>query len=176
MPVQPYLQATLVLLVAVAAINDLTTRRIPNRLLLAGLAAALALHALSAAPGAALGASLLGLAAGFAMFLPLYLLGGTAAGDVKLMATVGAFVGPAAALNIAVLSWCAGGAMALLILARRGRLRRAWANAVALLRPWLQRAAGLPAPAAVLSEGSVGTMPYGVAIALGTVAALSGLA
>jgi prepilin peptidase CpaA len=62
-----------------------------------------------------------------------------AAGDVKLMAMVGAFAGPWPALQIAVLAVLAGGVIALLML--------------------------LPRQA---SKASVGGIPYGAAIALGT--------
>ncbi|TFW31664.1 prepilin peptidase, partial [Massilia horti] len=124
------------------------------------------------APLAALGASLLGALAGLLMFLPLYALGGTAAGDVKLMATVGAFVGAAGAFEISVLSWCAGGVMGLAIVLVKGRLRPALANVLALLRPLWQRARGIPAVPEPLPAPSVGTMPYGLAIAVATLFAL----
>jgi prepilin peptidase CpaA len=169
MPVQSYLDLSLLLLVVSAAINDLATRRIPNRLLLAGWALALPLHALGPGPGSALLAAFGGAATGLLVFLPLYLLRGTAAGDVKLMATVGAFVGPAAALQVAVLSWCAGGLLGLLIILRNGRLRQALANVRLLLAPLLMPGARLAPPPA---QASVGGMPYGVAIAMGTVYAL----
>jgi prepilin peptidase CpaA len=173
MPVQPYLDLAVLLLVVSAAVQDLAARRIPNRLLLAGWLVALPLHALGASPGAALLASLGGAGAGFLLFLPLYLLRGMAAGDVKLMATVGAFVGPTSALEIAVLTWCAGGLMGLAIVLAKGRLRAALGNAADLLRPWLLRLAALPAPAAPMRQPSVGSMPYGVAIAAGTLLVLA---
>jgi prepilin peptidase CpaA len=176
MPIQSYLDLCLLLLVVIAAINDLASRRIPNRLLLAAWALALPLHLLSPAPGSALLGALGGAAVGLLLFLPLYLLGGTAAGDVKLMATIGAFVGPAEAFHITMLAWCAGGAMALLLMIRHGRVRAALANTRALLRPLLMRAAGIPAAPEPAPAASVGSMPYGVAIALGTLAALLGWA
>jgi prepilin peptidase CpaA len=172
MNVQPYLELSLLLLVAAAAINDLVSRRIPNSLLLVGWLCVLPLHILSVAPGSALAASLGGTVTGFAIFLPLYLLRGMAAGDVKLMATVGAFVGPADAFSIAIMSWCAGGVMALLIIVARGRLRAAFANVGDLLRPLLMRAARMPAVTEPMRQPSVGSMPYGLAIAVGTIALL----
>jgi prepilin peptidase CpaA len=164
MPVQTCLELALLALVAGAAVSDLATRRIPNKLLLLALLAAIPLQS---AAGAVVPA-LLGLATGLLLFLPLYLLRGMAAGDVKLMATVGAFAGPAATFQIAILAWCAGGAMALVLLACRGRLRAALANLRSLLRPLLMRAAGMPALAEPAGP-SVGSMPYGLAIALGTI-------
>jgi prepilin peptidase CpaA len=170
MNIQPCLDLLLILLVVTAAINDLVSRRIPNSLLLVGWLCVLPLQMLGPAPATALAACLGGALAGFAIFLPLYLMRGMAAGDVKLMATVGAFVGPASAFSIAMLSWCAGGVMALLIIVFQGRLRVAFANVGDLLRPLLMRAARMPAATEPMRQPSVGSMPYGLAIAVGTMA------
>ncbi|MET0319114.1 MAG: prepilin peptidase, partial [Duganella sp.] len=92
-----------------------------------------------------------------------------AAGDVKLMAMVGAFVGPAAAFHIAVLAYLAGGLLALAMLLRKGHWRQLWRNLVVLLKPWLGRLIGLPLVATPRQAiVSVGGMPYGVAIAAAT--------
>lgn len=172
MPVQPYLELVLILLVVSTAITDLVSRRIPNRMLLGAWLCVLPLQSLSATPGAALLACLGGATAGFLMFLPLYLLRGMAAGDVKLMATVGAFVGPLGAFHIALLSWCIGGIIALLIIACKGSIRTALGNMHDLLRPLWMRVVGLPAATEPMRQPSVGMMPYGVAIALGTMTLL----
>jgi prepilin peptidase CpaA len=173
MPVQHCLELSLLLLVVAAAINDLASRRIPNRLLMVGWLVVLPLHLLGETPVGGLVACLGGAAIGLLIFLPLYLLRGMAAGDVKLMATVGAFVGPLDASHIAVLSWCAGGVMALLIVIFKGRLRNAFANVRDLLRPLLMRAVGMPAVPEPMRRESVGSMPYGLAIAIGTIALLT---
>lgn len=165
MLVAPYLDTLLLLLVAAAAINDLVSRRIPNLLLLAGLAGALVLHAISPDPGAALLACLGGAMLGLVLFLPFYLLRSMAAGDVKMMATVGAFTGPAVAFHIAVIAWCAGGVMALAIILFRGRLRLALANVRGIFRRAMLR---LPSGSETVTE-SAGSLPYGVAIAAGTI-------
>jgi prepilin peptidase CpaA len=169
MAVEQYLAVTLLLLVSIAAVSDLATRRIPNSLLLAGLACVLVLRLLSSNPGSSLLAALGGMGLGLAMFLPFYLLRGMAAGDVKMMAVVGAFAGPDDAFQIAVLSWCAGGVMALLLVLLRGRLRLVLANLGIMLRGVTPGAetTGSPAPT------SAGSMPYGVAIAVGTVLVLA---
>ena len=170
MPIEQYLTVTLLLLVSIAALSDLATRRIPNRLLLAGLAGVLVLRLLSANPGSSLLAALGGMGLGLAMFLPFYLLRGMAAGDVKMMAVVGAFAGPDDAVQIAVLSWCAGGVMALLLVLLRGRLRLVLANLGSILRGATTPAADMSGPPGHTSAGS---MPYGVAIAVGTVVVLA---
>jgi prepilin peptidase CpaA len=168
MPVSVYLDLLLLLLVVGAAVYDLATRRIPNRLLLAGALGALALQLCSAAPASALGASLAGALTGLLLFLPLYCLRGMAAGDVKLLAAVGAFGAPGEVVQIAVWSVCAGGVMALVVVIATGRLRIAAANIIGLLRPLLMRLAGMPAAAEPLRSASVGAIPYGLAIACGT--------
>ena len=165
MVVAPYLDTLLLLLVAAAAINDLVSRRIPNLLLLTGLVGALVLHAISPDPGAALLACLGGAVLGLVLFLPLYLLRSMAAGDVKMMATVGAFTGPAVAFHIAIIAWCAGGVMALAIILFSGKLRLALTNLGGIFRRAMLR---LPAGSETVAE-SAGSMPYGVAIAAGTI-------
>ena len=173
MHVAPYLDTLLLLMVVAAAINDLASRRIPNRLLAAGLGGALVLHLMSPQPLPALLAWAAGACVGLLVFLPFYLVRGMAAGDVKMMAAVGAFTGPAEALHIAILAWCVGGAMALAIIVVKGRLRMALANLWAILRPVLLR---LPSTAGAggAPRASAGSLPYGVAIAAGTVAVLVG--
>jgi prepilin peptidase CpaA len=166
MPVHTALDVSLLVLVTLAAVNDLASRRIPNRLLLLAWAVALPLQGALGA-GALLDA-LAGGACGMLLFLPLYLLGGMAAGDVKLMATVGAFVGAAGALQIAVLAWCAGGVMALAMVIGRGHVRAVLANLRGLIGLLLMRTAGIPVASTAASTSSVGGMPYGLAIAAAT--------
>jgi prepilin peptidase CpaA len=169
MPIEQYLNVFLLLLVSIAAVNDLATRRIPNRLLLAGLAGALILHLASGEPGPALLGAFAGLGLGLAVFLPFYMMRGMAAGDVKLMAVVGAFTGPGIAFEIAVLTWCAGGVMALAVVLARGRMRLALGNIGRMLIGMMTPGIGMLAPE---QENSAGSMPYGLAIAAGTIIAL----
>lgn len=173
MLVTPYLDVLLLVVVMAAAVNDLASRRIPNRLLLAAALGAIVLHLLSPTPLHAVLGAVAGAMTGLLVFLPFYLVRGMAAGDVKMMATVGAFTGPAEALQIAILAWCAGGVMAIAIIIFKGRLRRAMANVWALARPLLHQPAQ-PATAASGEPDSVGSMPYGVAIAAGTIVVLVG--
>jgi prepilin peptidase CpaA len=172
MPYQIYLELILVALLLGAASFDLSQRKIPNRLLLPGVLCALLLHLFSGTPMNVISTGLAGMATGFGLFLPLYLVRGMAAGDVKLMATVGAFCGPAQTLTIAIATFCIGGILALLIVAMSGRTREAMANMSALLRPIMLRLAKTAQPPGPGAPASVGNMPYGLAIALGTFAVL----
>ncbi|HHW15700.1 MAG TPA: hypothetical protein GXX28_12345 [Firmicutes bacterium] len=182
--------ALLAAIVLLAAAGDVRSRRIPNLLTLPGLVLGLLLGAL-AAGWMGFWQSLLGAAAGLGLlFLP-FALGGLGAGDVKLLAMVGAFGGPAFAFRSFLAAALIGGAASALLLWRAGRLgatlRVALWNTAALvssalpflpLRPLPTDAggrgaageAGGEAPAASAAPAAA-TLPYGVAITLGTVAA-----
>lgn len=118
----PLLSVSLALLVLAAAGWDLAERRIPNRLLLAGLVWAVLLQALRGP--VYLAAPLAGLMTGFLVFLPLYMMRAMGAGDVKLMAVVGAFAGPVLTLYMALAAAMAGGLLALGYLVAPGTTRK----------------------------------------------------
>jgi prepilin peptidase CpaA len=85
------------------------------------------------------------------------------------MAMVGAFAGPADALQVAVLAYIIGGVMALLMLLCSGRRRDGWRNLVQIGKPLLLRSLGVPLQPVPLAPGaSIGGVPYGLAVALAT--------
>lgn len=120
----------LLVLVGVAVICDLRTREIPDWIPLAMIAwACLAtvagLHRVTWM-GGVIGALLgLGLAGG------VFYLGGLGGGDVKLLAAIGAAVGPVALLSILAWMAVAGAVLALLALAR-GQRQFAYGPAIAV--------------------------------------------
>lgn len=71
-----------------------------------------------------LATSLQGIGLALLVYLPLYLLRGIGAGDVKLMAALGAITGPANWLLIFVLTAVLGGIAAIVLVTVRGRLRQ----------------------------------------------------
>jgi prepilin peptidase CpaA len=153
-----------------ACITDLRTRRIPNYLTLGGALAAMfyavAVHGLSG-----LGLSLAGWGAGLIVFLPVFLLGGLGAGDVKLVACLGAWLGPTLALWTALYGAVAGGIMALIVALATGYLRTAVDNVYQLAMHF--RIVGIkPHPELTLERGRGPRLPYAVPIAAGMVAAL----
>src|ERR1043166_695491 len=82
-------QMVAIALGVVASACDLRNRRIPNLLTFGGAVAAIVFSLLAhGAPG--LWISLGGWVVGVALFLPFWLLGGMGAGDVKLLACLGA--------------------------------------------------------------------------------------
>ena len=91
---------------------DLRHRRVPNQLILAGLASGLLIASMPGSNG--LVSAVSGAAIGMAMLMPFYWAKGMAAGDVKLMGAAGAFLGPAAALESVLFTFLTGGVMALI--------------------------------------------------------------
>ena len=67
-------------------------------------------------------ASFAGFVVGLALMMPGHLLGATGAGDVKLMAAVGAVVGPSTVVTAFLFTAVAGGVLAVVVAKRRGRL------------------------------------------------------
>lgn len=168
MAMQQVLPAILLLgLLGIAVVSDLRRHRIANLLVLLGLALGLASQA-HAGGWAGLGDGLLGMLIGFAVFLPLYALGGMAAGDVKLMAMAGAFLAPSAALWAALLSLIAGALCGMLLVLARGQLGQTLGRYGLMLRTRTYLA-----PAADEVAGK--PFPYSIAIALGSLASLYGL-
>lgn len=177
----PALNMTLILLFAglIAAVAfDLHSRRIPNKLVLAGLTSALALHAFAlystATPlaGPAWWSPLAGIAAGFALMLPLHLLRAMGAGDVKLMAMVGAFIGPAAVLSAALYTLLAGGLLSLVFMLGRGVAAQTLANIRFMLTDWALRSSSGQGVRLPPLQTTAARLPYALAIALGSAAAL----
>lgn len=112
-----------------------------------------------------MGAWLAGAVVGLLLFLPLYLLRGMAAGDVKLLAMVGAWIGPLLVFEAALATCLIGGVWLLALTARRRQFKKALGNVLSLVHPAM-RGGG------AASIESVGSVPYGVAIATGTVVVL----
>ena len=159
--------ALLLLLVLAAVVFDVRSHRIPNWLVFAGLLIGIAFHTfLSYEWG--LGYALKGAAVGFGLFLPLYVLRGMGAGDVKLMAMVGAFLGPASALGAVLTTLVAGGVLAIGAALWKGALPRLLANIRFMLSHAAVRVVSGAAAGIEAAPTSAGTLPYAVAIAAGT--------
>lgn len=172
MPQYSLLDLSLCTLLFFACLYDLSQRRIPNRLLALGLLATLVLHAVLATPLALISSVLAGFVTGLVMFLPLYVAHAMAAGDVKLMATVGAFTGPALCFEIGLATYCAGGLLSIGMIVAKGHARIGAANLAALIKPLFLRIGGVPLVDEPLPHPSVGNMPYALAITAGTLTML----
>lgn len=160
----------LLVLLAAAAVSDYRTFRIPNWITVGGLLFALVYNTVvppywhagwTWAPA--------GMLLGFGAMLPLYLLRALGAGDVKLMAMVGAFLGLTGTAWALLFCVVTGGVAALGFALRKRVLGPMLANAGGVLRGmlWSTVARGNPRlqPGAV---DSVGKLAYGISIAIGT--------
>jgi prepilin peptidase CpaA len=107
--------------VGAGAFIDLRTRRVPNALTIPLAVAGLACAA-GGVSGLSVRAALIGLMLGLVFMLPGYVFGATGAGDVKLLAAAGAWLGPAH-IGVAFLyTAIVGGVLALVVARRRRRL------------------------------------------------------
>jgi prepilin peptidase CpaA len=154
----------LIVFACTAAWWDATTHRIPNRLTVTGLAAALILRA-------PLGLDVLrqGLAgAGIALLVGLvfYALRAIGGGDVKLLAGVGAFLGSAHIAGALALIAVLGAAFALASVVRQGVLPLLLFNTLDLVKSLASL--GQAGERRKLNSPAALTVPYGVPIALGT--------
>jgi prepilin peptidase CpaA len=171
--------AALALLVLTALMFDVRQRRIPNTLVLLALAGGLLINLigphiwlrgtglLTLYPGAlGIKGAVLGALTGLAVFLPFYLLRAMGAGDVKLMAGIGAFVGPAATINLALFILVTGGVLAV--------VRMVWVRKTQLVLFNVATALGQWVPGSVTRfdpvTQSADRMPYGLAMAGGLLA------
>jgi prepilin peptidase CpaA len=155
---------TLAASVGTAAVIDIRTRRIPNWLTLGSAVAGLALAA-TGASGISPGWSLLGLIAGGLLMMPGHVLGATGAGDVKLLAAVGAIVGLGSIGMVFLWSAIAGGILAIGVGLWRRRL------GLTLRRTACLVVAPGTTKADVESSGANNRFAYAPAIALGALLA-----
>jgi prepilin peptidase CpaA len=112
-----------------------------------------------------------GLGLGFVLYFPLYLIRARGAGDVKLLAAVGAIAGPLNCFWIFLLTAILGGIIALLLLIFRSRVRQTFFNVGWIIRDLLH----LQAPWRSSDELDVTTnkgmrLPHGAMIAVGVLA------
>jgi prepilin peptidase CpaA len=117
---QPFLQLILASVLLVAGVTDLRSCKIPNWLTISAMAGGLLSHSLLNGLSGLL-FSVKGLGLGLAMFLILYIVGGMGAGDVKLLAAVGSFIGAEGVFSAGIIAMLLGGLYAMaLIIARCG--------------------------------------------------------
>jgi len=153
-----------------ACITDLRSARIPNALTFSALALGLLFHVL-APSGSGLLAAFAGLLAGLLVFFPFFALGAMGAGDVKLMAALGVWLGWQPVIQVALYGAVAGGVLAIVLAMWRGYLRTALQNILALFRYWA--VVGIkPLPELTLEAGTGLRLPYALPIMVGLVVTL----
>ena len=160
----------LLLVVFGAAVYDVRYRRIPNWISMSGVLLGIGLNAFlyQGWPGVQL--SLQGLAMGFGVYFLLYMLRAMGAGDVKLMAAVGAIVGWRDWFGTFLITAIIGGIMALILVAYKRRMKKTLWNVSFILS---EIKSGRPAYMGkeeldVRSPRALG-LPHGAVIAVGTI-------
>jgi prepilin peptidase CpaA len=162
--------AVAIAIAAIACVTDLRTRRIPNVLTFGAAAAGLVFHLIAGGvPGAMTSAG--GWVMGFALFFPMFMLGGLGAGDVKLLAAFGAWLGPWTVFFVAMYSAIAGGVFGIAVALGTGYLRTALHNIGFLLRFW--KTVGIkPVEGLTLESGKGPRLAYAVPMLTGLLVTL----
>ena len=150
------------MLLVIACVTDVRWRRIPNALVvtlaLTGFAFSVWVEPWLVGLGRAMG----GLALGFGIWIVFYVIGAIGAGDVKLFAAAGAWLGPAATWRAALVGAAIGGVLAIVMLVRERRTRQGLENVMTSISTRSM---------AVLATATGGSnsrqLPYGVALACG---------
>ena len=166
--------ASLSALLGVALHCDLRTRRIPNSLVLTGMALGLLFQAGAPAGDGLLAAhhagsrglafAALGAVVGLALLMPLHLLRALGAGDVKLFAMAGVWLGPVPIAHAALWTLLAGGALSVATALGAGRMRSVASTTRTQFGALLWR---LPEASPAAPSGAGMRLPYAVAIAAG---------
>jgi prepilin peptidase CpaA len=158
----------------VACISDCRSYKIPNWLTFGGSAFALIYSAvIPFSPHLGFGWSVGGFTLGLSLMLPLYMLGMMGAGDVKLMAMVGAFLGMTQTLYAVLFVFSSGGLTVLaLALWHRTLLNMIGRMKLTLTSMLFSTMDGLQLHRSSLGNESVGKLPYALSIPFGTAAFL----
>jgi prepilin peptidase CpaA len=159
----------LVPLALIIGYYDVRYRRIPNAFVLAALAAGLSMNGIfGGLPGIA--ASLGGCGLAFVLMFILHIFGAMGAGDVKLFAAIGAITGAQLVVPTFVVVVLTGGLLAIVSIIRAGTvittLHRVLQILVGLLPGW-------QIPRFAVPTDRTHTIPYGVAITMGSIIAIA---
>lgn len=125
-----------------------------------------------------LGMSLLGTVVGLALLMPAYAIGGMGAGDVKLLAGVGAWVGVTTTFYAFCLSAVIGGVIAVGMVLCAGKWHKHKGQFFYILNEFIAvRDPSKLAEIAAERKSKMMLLPYGIPIAIGTIAyfAISGM-
>ena len=159
-----------------AVYSDLRSRRIPNRLIVTGMVLGFAFQFMAdridgvfpdSWGGHGLLQALWGLLAGLGLFMPFYLIRGMGAGDVKLLAMIGVWLGPQAVLNTALLRWSLAACWPSAQRSGSGALRQVLSNVWFMLTHLMVTAQARQGVALEAPARTTGRLPYALAIVTG---------
>ena len=155
----------LIPLAVIIGYHDVRYRRIPNAFVLATLAAGIAINAIGGG-WQGIFSSLKGCGIAFVLMFMLHLFGAMGAGDVKLFAAIGAVIGSQFVLPTFLIVVITGGLLAAVSIVRSRTvittMHRVLQIFVGMLPGWQMPKFAVPANRSY-------TIPYGVAITLGSI-------
>lgn len=154
------------LVAAIAGFTDWRSRRIPNWLTISGALLGIAVNAAVRGWAGVVG-SLLGAALGLAVLLPFVLARSLGAGDWKLVGALGAFFGPQQLMVVLFATILVAGAMALILIVWKRRVRETLRNSGRMLMAFIRF--HLPGPELSLDNPEALKVPFGVAAAIAVV-------
>jgi len=153
-----------------ACFTDIRSRRIPNALTFGAAGAAIVFHTVAPAGAGFVDAVEGWFVGALIRFVPCALRG-LGGGDVKLIAALGAWLGPMNAVWLALYAGAAGLVMALVVAVYSGYLRKALSNVWFLLQHWTVN--GIRPLEDISLEGSSGPrLAYALPIFAGLVMAI----
>ena len=159
--------------VLLASWFDYGQRRVPNWLNLALIIIGFSVQGYWFG-SAGLMTGLWGLLTGFCLLIVPWLMHGMGAGDVKLLAAIGVWLGPMLTLYSFALGTVIGGLMAVVMIVSSGRLRAACANMGVILMKCSTRDTIFSEFGSAKSFGSTSQLlPYGVPLTAGTLIILA---
>jgi len=165
----PVSVATLVYAVLCVA-SDVQSRRIPNLLSGLGMVVGIVLNTVYFGSDGLL-ASLGGTLLIGGLLLGPFAMGGIGGGDVKMMAAIGALLGPRAALPALLMGLVFGGGIMVIHLIRLGRLREKLLAAGTMAAASVLGGTLEPLRISAAQPGAI-TLPYSVPLTLGTLVVL----
>lgn len=161
--------ALLVPLAVVITYYDARYRRIPNAFVLATLVSGLAINLIVNGTQGLL-ASLGGCALAFGLMFMLHIFGAMGAGDVKLFAAIGSVLGTSLIVPTFLVVVLTGGALAVVTIFRAGTVRETLWRVVQIFVGFLP---GWEMPRFSVPAERRYTIPYGVAITVGSLISLA---
>jgi prepilin peptidase CpaA len=154
----------------VAAYIDGKQLRVPNWLTYSMVFSGLA-YCTCAGGWAGLGEGLLGMLVGLVCLMPLYAVGGMGAGDVKLLAGVGAWLGASVTFYGFCVSTVVGAVMAVLMVLYRKSFSKHYSQFLLIFSEWLTVKNPLElSRIAAERKSSMLLLPYGIPICIGCIA------
>ncbi|HEX8175693.1 MAG TPA: prepilin peptidase [Pyrinomonadaceae bacterium] len=161
--------ALLIPLAVIIAYYDVKYRRIPNAFVLATLSSGIIINSIFGGLHGAV-QSLGGLVLAFILMFMMHVFGAMGAGDVKLFAAIGAVTGAAYVLPMFLIVVLTGGVLAVVSALRAGALGSTFFRVIQILAGLLP---GWQMPRFAVPADKRLTIPYGVAITLGSIITLA---